>query len=52
MEEYCRRASTTMSSLQFWFDGEIVSLKDTPNSLDMEDGECLDVNYVSEIVID
>ena len=52
MEEYSRRARTTTSSLQFWFDGEIISQMDTPDVLDMEDGDCLDVNYLTEIILD
>ena len=52
MEEYSGRTGTTMSSLQFWFDGEIVSPADSAESLEMEDGDCLDVNYLTEIVID
>ena len=40
-----------MSSLQFSFDGEVVSPLETPDNLEMEDGECLDANIVQEIVI-
>ena len=32
--------------LTFWFDGEIVDEEETPESLEMEDGDCIDVKAV------
>ena len=52
MEEYSHRVGLSMSSLQFSFDGEIVSPLETPDNLEMEDGECLDAIVLQEIVID
>ncbi|KAI8441616.1 hypothetical protein MSG28_015181 [Choristoneura fumiferana] len=37
----------TMDKLRFEFDGDVISSKQTPNDLELEGGECIDVKVIS-----
>lgn len=43
MERYAEKKGVELSALSFKFDGEELSPTDTVDSLDMEDGDCVDV---------
>jgi len=43
MNEYAEKKGVEVSSLRFMFDGETLDPQDTPISLDLEGGECIDV---------
>lgn len=43
MEEYASRVGKDQSCLQFMFDGDEIAPEETPDMLDMEDGDILDV---------
>lgn len=47
MHKYAEEKQLNMKKLQFWFDGEVLNPRSTPNSLDMEGGECIDVYMVT-----
>ncbi len=42
MNVYCQRQSIPKTSIVFLFDGKTVSDSDTPDSLEMEDGDSID----------
>ena len=44
MEKYSSQTSYPLTNLTFMFDGEILREDDTPTSLDLEGGECIDVH--------
>ena len=43
MKEYAERRGVTLQGLKFVFDGEIVNPNETPDDLDLEGEECIDV---------
>lgn len=43
MHQYARLKKIPVSSLRFLFDGEDVHGKETAESLEMENGDCMDV---------
>ena len=47
MQKYADAASLDISKLVFRFDGDNLEDDDTPASLDLEGGECIDV-YIKE----
>lgn len=44
MQKYADATGTDLSKLVFNFDGEQLSPDDTPEMLDLEGGECIDVH--------
>ena len=47
VRKYCIQSDLDPSQIRLQFDGEDVSLDDTPNDLDLEDGYCLDVIHIT-----
>ncbi|KAF9348285.1 dolichyl-phosphate-mannose-protein mannosyltransferase pmt3 [Mortierella sp. NVP85] len=43
MEAYCERQGKSSNSLRFLYDGERIQPTNTPNDLEMEDGDSIDV---------
>jgi len=43
MSAYCERCKVVMSTVRFRFDGAPISENDTPQGLDMEDGDTIEV---------
>ncbi|KAK9887149.1 hypothetical protein WA026_020596 [Henosepilachna vigintioctopunctata] len=43
MSAYCERAGLSMQVLRFRFDGNPINETDTPTSLDMEEGDTIEV---------
>jgi Ubiquitin-2 like Rad60 SUMO-like len=43
MHAYCLRQGKVLTALRFLYDGERISENDTPESLDMEDEDTIDV---------
>ncbi|XP_019871162.1 small ubiquitin-related modifier 2 [Aethina tumida] len=43
MTAYCERADISMQVVRFRFDGNPINETDTPTSLDMEDGDTIEV---------
>ena len=43
MRQYADKKQIDVKTLKFTFDGEILSSSETPMSLDLEGGECIDV---------
>uniref|UniRef100_A0A1D1XS33 Small ubiquitin-related modifier n=1 Tax=Anthurium amnicola TaxID=1678845 RepID=A0A1D1XS33_9ARAE len=43
MDAYCERQGKSLSSLRFLYDGERVQSHNTPQELEMEDGDAIDV---------
>ncbi|XP_076467970.1 small ubiquitin-related modifier 3-like [Babylonia areolata] len=43
MGAYCNRAGITTGAVRFRFDGNPINDEDTPNTLEMEDGDSIDV---------
>jgi len=43
MSTYCERAGLAMQTIRFSFDGTRINEGDTPKSLDMEDGDTIEV---------
>ena len=43
MNNYAEKENVNLSSLTFKFDGELLSGTETPISLELEGGECIDV---------
>lgn len=44
MNAFCERQGKTMNSVRFLFDGQRVQPTDTPDSLEMADGDTLEVH--------
>jgi len=44
MDAFCERQGKAPNSVRFLFDGSRVQPSDTPESLDMQDGDCLEVH--------
>lgn len=44
MDAFCERQGKTPASVRFLFDGQRVNPTDNPDSLDMQDGDCLEVH--------
>ncbi|XP_043232800.1 uncharacterized protein CG4449-like [Amphibalanus amphitrite] len=44
MERYARQKGAELAKLRFRFDGEALDPSDTPETLDLEGGECVDVH--------
>ncbi|GAB7348483.1 hypothetical protein MBLNU459_g6892t1 [Dothideomycetes sp. NU459] len=44
MDAFCERQGKTPSSVRFLFDGQRVNPTDNPDSLDMQDGDTLEVH--------
>ncbi|KAJ9627962.1 SUMO protein smt3 [Taxawa tesnikishii (nom. ined.)] len=44
MDAFCERQGKTPSSVRFLFDGQRVNPTDNPESLDMQDGDTLEVH--------
>jgi len=44
MNAFCERQGKALSSVRFLFDGERVQPEDSPESLDMQDGDTLEVH--------
>ncbi|XP_071157134.1 NFATC2-interacting protein-like [Mytilus edulis] len=47
LRKYSIKTNTDISKLKFQFDGEDLSVDDTPNDLDLEDGYCLDIIHLT-----
>lgn len=47
MEKYAAKTNCDLNSLTFKFDGDLLQPDDTPTSLDLEGGECIDV-YIKQ----
>ena len=47
MNAFCQRAGVRIEDVQFFFDGERIDETETPDDLDMEDGDVIDV-FVSQ----
>lgn len=45
MDAYCDRNSKKIETCRFLFDGARVNPESTPESLEMEDGDCIDVMH-------
>ncbi|PVU95526.1 hypothetical protein BB561_001768 [Smittium simulii] len=45
MQAYCDRTGTAMSSVRFLFDGQRLAPSNTPNELEMEDGDTIDAMF-------
>ncbi|KAI3405791.2 SUMO2 [Candida oxycetoniae] len=45
MEAYCSRVGKDIQSLRFWVDGARVQGTDTPESLGLDNEDCVDVSY-------
>lgn len=43
MEAYCERQGKAVNSVRFLYDGERIQPTNTPNELEMEDGDSIDV---------
>ena len=43
MKQYAEQQGVALKSLKFVFDGEVVSPNETPEDLDLEGDECIDV---------
>ncbi|KAI9888525.1 MAG: hypothetical protein M1814_006859 [Vezdaea aestivalis] len=44
MDAFCERQGKAPTSVRFLFDGTRVMQSDSPESLDMQDGDCLEVH--------
>ncbi|CZR51423.1 related to ubiquitin-like protein modifier [Phialocephala subalpina] len=44
MDAFCERHSKALNSVRFLFDGSRVQPTDSPNTLDMQDGDTLEVH--------
>ncbi|ODV63292.1 SUMO family protein SMT3 [Ascoidea rubescens DSM 1968] len=44
MEAFCKRQGKTLESLRFLSDGERVVAEDTPDSLELEDGDVIEAH--------
>ncbi|RFU30005.1 hypothetical protein B7463_g6334, partial [Scytalidium lignicola] len=44
MDAFCERQGKAPNSVRFLFDGSRVQPTDSPESLDMQDGDCLEVH--------
>lgn len=42
IDAFCKRAGKDKNSLRFLFDGERIQEQDTPASMGMEDGDCIE----------
>ncbi|KAG0316353.1 hypothetical protein BG000_004883, partial [Podila horticola] len=45
MEAYCERQGKSVASVRFLYDGERIQATNTPNELEMEDGDSIDVMW-------
>ena len=43
MNAYCERASLSMATVRFRFDGQAINELDTPETLEMEEGDTIEV---------
>ncbi|KAL4135236.1 hypothetical protein QTP88_006860 [Uroleucon formosanum] len=43
MNAYCERVGVSFGSVRFRFDGQAISQTDTPSSLEMEEGDTIEV---------
>lgn len=43
MQAYCDKQGQSMSNIRFRFDGQAINESDTPNKLEMEDEDTIDV---------
>lgn len=43
VEKYCTEKNLQLDKVKIKFDGEVISLKDTPKSLDMDNDDILDL---------
>ncbi|XP_025420860.1 small ubiquitin-related modifier 3-like [Sipha flava] len=43
MNAYCERTGLAMATVRFRFDGQAISEADTPSSLEMEEGDTIEV---------
>lgn len=43
MHAYCERASLSMAAVRFRFDGQAINELDTPETLEMEEGDTIEV---------
>lgn len=43
MNAYCERASLAMATVRFRFDGQAINELDTPDTLEMEEGDTIEV---------
>ena len=46
MESFAKQKNVNIGSLQFRLDGENLNVNDSPKTLDLEGGECIDVYQV------
>ncbi|EGP91926.1 unnamed protein product [Zymoseptoria tritici ST99CH_1A5] len=44
MDAFCERQGKSPQSVRFLFDGQRVNSSDTPDTLEMADGDCLEVH--------
>ncbi|KAL0280166.1 UNVERIFIED_CONTAM: hypothetical protein PYX00_001539 [Menopon gallinae] len=43
MNAYCERAGLSMTTVRFRFDGQAINEMDTPDTLEMEEGDTIEV---------
>ncbi|XP_008181849.2 small ubiquitin-related modifier 2-like [Acyrthosiphon pisum] len=43
MNAYCERSGLAMGTVRFRYNGQVISEADTPSSLDMEEGDTIEV---------
>ena len=45
VKKYCQRKNIKFDGVKIYFDGEELSLQDTPEGLEMENGDVIDLKY-------
>ena len=48
MMKFSEEVELPLNRLKFFFDGDLVDAESTPNSLELEGGECLDVHVLKK----
>ena len=43
IDAYCKRQGVASNNVRFLFDGENIKADDTPDKLEMDEGDCIDV---------
>ena len=51
MDAFCTRQGLAAADVRFLFDGDAIRREDTPQSLQMEDGDSIDVAMVADLPI-
>jgi len=44
MDAYCKQRGANSASIRFLLDGDPINVTDTPDTLEMEDGDVIDVH--------